>query len=316
MKTSMKKVKTLILFLGLIGFLLPLASVQGAYNEKDYNGCEKSARELLKSSRSEAQADYSTALAKAHNLPTKTERKEAKQVAKMQLAEDLALGREQFKARMELCEELDEDIYHPVINPDDFVDTIDNPYLPLIPGTTHRYEKQTDEGLEVITVIVTNETKEILGVTCIVVRDTVTLDGVLIEDTLDYFAQDTLGNVWYFGELAQNFENGELANLDGSWTAGVEGAKPGIVMKAAPQEGNIYRQEFFLGEAEDVAKVISTVGTVSVPVGDFNNVVITEDFSPLEPDHVENKYYAPSIGLVLEVDPETGERTELVDIQP
>jgi hypothetical protein len=237
------------------------------------------------------------------------------QLAKQQLAEDLALAREQFKARRELCEELDEDIYHPAINPEDFGTVIDNPYLPLIPGTTRVYQKQSDEGLEVVTVTVTNETKEILGVTCIVVRDIVTLDGVLIEDTLDYFAQDLLGNVWYFGELAQNFENGELANLDGSWTAGVEGAKPGIIMKAAPQEGDIYRQEFFPGEAEDAARVISTVGAASVPAGDFNNVVITEDFTPIEPDHIENKYYAPGVGLVLEINPETGERTELVEIR-
>ena len=144
-------------------------------------------------------------------------------------------------------------------------------------------------------------------------RDTVRLDGVLIEDTLDYLAQDVHGNVWYFGELAQNFEDGELVDLDGSFTAGSDGAKPGFWMKAAPIVGETYRQEWFVGEAEDVATVVSTDSAEPVPFDNGGPVLQTRDFNPLEPDSVELKYYVPGVGLVLETKPGTTERLELVE---
>ncbi|HEX6010848.1 MAG TPA: hypothetical protein VFY87_03395, partial [Geminicoccaceae bacterium] len=164
-------------------------------------------------------------------------------------------------------------------------------------------------------VSVTGETEEILGVRCTVVQDTVTLDGVLVEDTTDWFAQDRLGNVWYFEEIARNYENGDLANLDGSWRAGVDGAQPGIVMRARPRAGEVYRQEFRLGDAEDLAQVLSLSGDAAVPAASCGDCVVTRDFTPLEPDLVERKFYAPGIGLILEVDLETGERVELVEIR-
>jgi hypothetical protein len=207
---------------------------------------------------------------------------------------------------------LGEGPYNPIINPANFVEGVTNPLFPLTPGTTFIYRG----GGELVTVTVTDRTKMILGVKCIVVRDVVEVDGVVVEDTEDFFAQDREGNVWYFGEITQEFENGELASLEGSFKAGVNGARPGIIMKAAPQVGNIYRQEFLLGEAEDIAEVLSLVGSATVPAASCNNdCLITKEFTPLEPGAVENKYYARGVGFILQIVPETGERLELVEIR-
>ena len=205
-------------------------------------------------------------------------------------------------------------IYNPIINPEDFIDIIDNQYLPLTPGTTFTYVGETEEGTEEITFYVTHETKEILGVTCIVVRDTVTIDGELVEDTYDWFAQHKDGTIWYFGEDSKEYEDGEVVSTEGSWEAGVDGAKPGILMQGTPQIGDSYRQEYYKGEAEDMAKVLSLNESVSVPYGSFDNCLQTEEWTPLEPDVLEYKYYAPGIGLVIEVDVSTGDRVELIDI--
>jgi hypothetical protein len=156
----------------------------------------------------------------------------------------------------------------------------------------------------------------ILGVTTIVVRDVVVDDeGGFVEDTDDWFAQDVAGNVWYFGEIAKNYEDGEFVDIEGSWTAGVDGAKPGIVMPASPTVDAVYRQEFALGNAEDAAEVLGTSESATTPGGSCaGTCVLTRDFTPIEPDALEHKYYAPGIGLILELDPESGERTELVSI--
>ena len=128
-------------------------------------------------------------------------------------------------------------------------------------------------------------------------------------------AQDVEGNVWYFGELSMEFEDGEPVGLEGSWEAGEDGAKPGIVMWANPEVGEVYRQEFFLTEAEDMGEVLSLDQTVTVPYGRFENCVMTKDFTPIEPDVEENKFYASGVGVVLEIDVESGERAELVDVR-
>jgi hypothetical protein len=191
---------------------------------------------------------------------------------------------------------------------------IDNPYFPLPVGSRRTYEKMTDEGLETVVVEVTADTKVILGVTCVVVRDTVSLDGEVIEDTFDWFAQDADGNVWYLGEESTEYENGLPVSTDGSWEAGVDGATAGIVMWGAPMVGVTYRQEYYEGEAEDMATVLALDEAVDVPWGMFAGCLKTRDFTPLEPDAVEEKFYALGIGPVLEVD-EDGVRTELVDVQ-
>lgn len=198
--------------------------------------------------------------------------------------------------------------YDPLVDPANFVDRVDNPYFPLAPGTTRVYEAVTDEGTERIEVFVTHDTIEILGVTCTVVRDTVTLDGELIEDTFDWFAQDVDGNVWYFGEASLEYEDGVVTSAFGSWKAGVHCAKPGIVMEAAPKVGDAYRQEFYRCVAEDRAEVLALGESYSVPFGDFEDCLRTRDFSPLEPGVEEEKVYAPGLGLILTL--EDGERVE------
>ena len=206
--------------------------------------------------------------------------------------------------------------YEPVINPADFVAQIDNQYLPLTPGTTMIYEGESEDGSERIEVEVTQDTKEILGVTCTIVRDRVWVDGELEEDTFDWFAQDKDGNVWYFGEDSKEYEDGVVTSTEGSWESGVDGAKPGILMKANPQVGDAYRQEYYEDEAEDLAEVLSLNESASVAYGDFENCLKTQEWTPLEPDVVEEKYYAPGFGVVLEVAVKGGsERIELVEVK-
>jgi len=200
--------------------------------------------------------------------------------------------------------------YAPTINPADFVATVDNPLYPLVPGTVHTFEG----GGEVINVTVTANTKVILGVTCVEVRDTVTVGGVVTEDTLDWFAQDVDGNVWYFGEDTKEYEGGVVVSTTGSWEAGVNGAKPGYAMKAAPAVGDAYRQEYLACEAEDHGEVLATDESVTVPAGTYDHCVKTHDFTPLEPALNEQKYYCPGVGVALEVNVNTGVRTELTSV--
>jgi hypothetical protein len=172
-------------------------------------------------------------------------------------------------------------------------------------------------GGEIDTVTVTNATKVIDGVETIVVHDVVTDESlVTTEDTDDYFAQDTSGSVWYFGESAKKFENGEIVGVEGSFKAGIDGAKPGIIMKATPAVGDVYRQEFALGDAEDAGEVLSITGSETVPGATCTGTcVVTHDFSPLEPDANEQKFYAPGIGVILEVDVAAGgTRLELISV--
>ncbi len=275
--------------------------------------CAQSASEALEACRRAANADYWLARANCTNLPS-SQKAACMAEAMEALEEALELCEDQHDERLDVCLDLGGGIYHPLIDPTKFVAGVSHPYFPLPPGVTRIYEKVTSEGVERVEVTPTGGIKVILGVACTEVRDVVSLDGELIEDTLDWFAQDISGNVWYFGELAMNFEDGELVDLDGSWRAGVDGAKPGIVMKATPRVGDVYRQEFLVGEAEDIAEVLNLSRKVVVPYGTFLQCIRTEDGTPLEPDVEEHKYYAPGIGLVLEVDLESGERTELVDV--
>jgi hypothetical protein len=191
--------------------------------------------------------------------------------------------------------------YDVTVTPANFVAQIDNPYLPLTPGTVFLYEGDGEDGHETNIVTVTNQTYVILGVTCTVVEDTVLLDGSLLEATTDWYAQDTDGNVWYFGEASRDYENGVIISTEGSWEAGQRGAEPGIVMLANPQVGKSYRQEYEKGVAEDRAHVISRSVSVSVPYGSFTNCVQIEEWTDLEPGVVEYKTYASGVGVVSTV---------------
>jgi len=201
------------------------------------------------------------------------------------------------------------------INPADFSSVINNQYFTLTPGTTFIYQGKTGGGNETNEVYVSHQTKKILGVTCIEVRDRVTIDNELAEETFDWYAQDKNGNVWYFGEAAKEYKKGAVIGTKGSWEAGVGGAEPGIIMEAKPKIGDSYRQEYYKGEAEDMAEVLSLSESATVPYGSFQNCLKTKDFSQLEPSVIENKYYAPGVGMVLSVMIKGGsDRLELVSI--
>ena len=202
--------------------------------------------------------------------------------------------------------------YNPTINSANFVAAVDNPLYPLVPGTVTTFEG----GGESIEIRVTANTKVILGVTCVEVRDTVTVGGEVTEDTLDWYAQDRDGNVWYFGEDTKEYEGGVVTSTAGSWEAGVNGAKPGYIMKAAPTVGDTYRQEYLACEAEDHADILATNESVTVATGTYTNCVKTHDYTPLEPALNEQKYYCPGVGVALEVNVNTGGRLELMSITP
>jgi len=221
---------------------------------------------------------------------------------------------DQQSARNDVCDLLGGGPYNPVIDPANFTTTIDNPFNPLVPGTTFVYEGTTAEGLDHDEIVVTSNTRVIMGVTCVAVQDTEKLDGVVTEDTTDWFAQDLAGNVFYFGEDSRQFTDGFLSGTEGSWLAGVDGALPGIVMEAHPAVGDAYRQEFAIGTAEDVAQVVATDAAVSVPFVSAPSSLETLESSALEPDASEHKFYVQDVGLVLTVDDQTGDRSALISV--
>jgi hypothetical protein len=187
------------------------------------------------------------------------------------------------------------------LDPKDFTTRIDNPYWPMDPGTRWTYRETDQEGAQLkVVVTVSDQTKKIAnGITARVVRDTVTRDGELIEDTLDWYAQDSEGNIWYLGENTAEFHNGKLITKAGSFEAGVDGAQPGIVMPADPQDGMQYRQEYYRGEAEDNGEILSTNEKVRSPFGQFDNALLTKDTITIEPNVLQYKLYAKGIGPVV-----------------
>lgn len=207
--------------------------------------------------------------------------------------------------------------YDPKIDPADFTTTIDNPYLPMLPGARWTYGGTSDAKPEETEIVVLDEKKTVMGVPVVVVRDTVTSGGELKEDTIDWFAQDRDGNVWYFGEEVKDYENGKVSSTAGSWEAGVDGAVPGIVMPAKAEKGKAYRQEFQRGEAEDMFEILAVDTTTRANGRDYDQVIRTEDWTPLEPEVVEHKTYAPGVGM-LSVDYVAGgqEHVELVSHTP
>lgn len=208
----------------------------------------------------------------------------------------------------------------PAINPADFDSPVDNPYFPLVSGTTFVYEADSEDEFILNEITVTDQTKVILGVTCTVVHDMEWVDGVLTEETDDWYARDNYGNVWYFGEDTVEYLYDDQGNLidtstEGSWEAGVDGAEPGIIMLAAPMPGISYSQEYYQDVAKDMGKVLRLNANVSVEYGDFEDCLKTKEWTPLSPGEIEHKYYAPDIGLVL-VEELKGKtvRVELVDV--
>jgi hypothetical protein len=204
------------------------------------------------------------------------------------------------------------------LDPPDFVAQIDNAYLPFPRGARWVYRETDPRGSsQKVRVTVTTHAKQILGIDATVVHDVVTEKGHLVENTFDWYAQDTCGNVWYLGENTKEYENGNVVSTAGSWEAGVDGAQPGVVMPADRQVGLSYRQEYYAGEAEDTAQILSLVEQAQVPFGHFRDVVLTKEITPLEPRVLEYKLYAKGIGVVLALSVSGGsDREDLVGFTP
>ena len=312
-------IRTLVILLVAAALLAPSAADARRRKRRrpPPSPCLVATAQMARSCSLESLESFHARLAMCVNLSDRDERAACGEEAEEGYREAVAECQAQTVARRELCRVPGfAQAYDPEIDPASFVDGIDNPYAPFRIGSRWVYEKEGEEGLEHIEIEVLPETREIEGVECTTVRDRVWLDGELVEDTLDWVAQDTEGNVWYFGEIAQNFEDGLLVDLEGSWEAGRDGAKPGFWVKAAPQEGEVYRQEFLLGEAEDVVEVLSLDAVVPVPFANGSPVLQTRDTTALEPGVEEYKFYVPGVGVVLEVDPETGEQLELIEYTP
>ena len=184
--------------------------------------------------------------------------------------------------------------------PGEFVGQVTNSYFPLQPGTTLTYKGKVDGKSATDVFTVTDETKEILGVTTTVVHDQVFVKGELVEDTLDWYAQDAAGNVWYFGEDTKELEDGVVVSTEGSWEAGVDKASPGIFMPAQPVVGQVFKQEDAKDVAEDCSKIVDLNASVRTPFVSSNEALKTDEYSLLEPDVLDNKYYVKDIGLVSE----------------
>ncbi len=198
------------------------------------------------------------------------------------------------------------------LDPADFTTRIDNPYWPMRPGSRWVYrEVHAGGATERVVVTVTNRTRTIAnGVEARVVRDLVSEDGVPTEVTDDWFAQDADGNIWYLGEATTEYEDGKPVTTAGSFEAGVDGAQAGIVMPAEPKPGLAYRQEYYEGEAEDSAVVISTDEQAEPPYGHFRNALMTKDINPLEPKVLEFKFYGRGIGPLTTVGVSGGSKIE------
>jgi hypothetical protein len=306
---------------------------EAAGNSRKY--CSETAELLFNACGGEVRNDFWVASAVCLNLSDKAERNECYAEARSSRAESRHECRAQLGWRRRACRTLGENRYDPDFDPASFETDFSNlqhpnAYFPLAIGNFWKYEGSG----ELNTVEVLDETKLIDGVTCVVVNDQVFQDGDLVEDTDDWFAQATDENVWYCGEEVKDLESfdgdnprkPELVSIDGSFKAGREGDKPGIIFRASPVEGEAYLEEFSLGNAEDATQILSTSYSfgddpeldefVPQALADLlcaGDCVVSRNFSLLEPGVVALKYYAAGIGFFLEVDPESGDLIQLTD---
>ena len=312
---------------------LPDTSLAGQkeHHERRGGACSATASTQYSACQNELADDLDTQKALCLNLEDDQERDDCFDELKPASKEGYAACREQLDARRDLCEALGEDRYDPDFDPAAFTSVFQdlNPYFPLRIGNHWEYVG----GGETITVDVTAATKLIEGVTCIVARDVVELDGKLSEDTDDWYGQRMDGTVDYCGESTRSFESfagdqpetPELVDIEGAWKTGRDGAKSGTQFPGSPEVGVTYRQEWSPGNAEDVARVLSKSydyadGTelnefVPQALAEYlcnHDCVVTLEFTPIDPGGFERKYYAPGVGNFLEVNPETGEVVRLV----
>jgi hypothetical protein len=204
------------------------------------------------------------------------------------------------------------------LDPAEFTTEIDNPWWPMAVGSRWVSRETDAEGaVSRVVVTVTNKTKTIMGIESRIVHDIVTEDGEVTEDTYDWYAQDADGNIWYMGEDTKEYANGKVKSTEGSWEAGVDGASPGVIVPADPKPGLRYREEYYKGHAEDGAEVLSLSAHAKIPFGSFDNVLQTRNYTPLEPNLVEEKFYARGVGVVLAITVTGGsDREELLSFKP
>lgn len=295
--------------------------------------CSATATTVFSACGNQVQDDYWISAAICINVSDDAQRADCFAHAAAARRAGAQLCREQQTGRRALCGLLGEGRYDPAFDPDDFDNprnpTHPNHYFPLAIGNRWEFG-----GSESIRIEVLNATKLIEGVTCLVVNDRVTVEGQLVEDTDDWFALAKDGSVWYCGEEVKDFETfegdqpmkPELVSIDGSFKTGRDLDKPGIIFRAAPKQGELYRQEFSLANAEDVAQVLSTTYSFgSDPELDrlvpqqlaellcAGDCVVTREYTPIAPAAFEHKYYAPGIGQFLSTNPLDGEVVQLVD---
>ncbi len=327
-----------VISISIIGFLYVFPTTSfSSHNQNHERTCAKTARFLKFACEFDVRDNYLEYVAACLNESDDEEKSNCLRESKIEQRQSSKECQEIFRARKSLCRDIGQEPYDPPFGEDfadNFVNPLEigksitpNPYFPLVTGNQWVYEGTTidDEGeeeTETITVIVTNETKLIDGVTCVTIRDIAEVDEELVESTDDWYAQDIYGNVWYCGEISQNFEsfegddpeNPELVDIDGSWKAGRDGAKAGILLPSVPQIGEIIRQEVAWGDAEDIIEILATDGSETSPAASCNgDCLITRDFTPLDSEANENKYYAPGVGLIVEIDLNTGDRVELIE---
>ncbi len=187
--------------------------------------------------------------------------------------------------------------YRPVVDPANFQAKVNHPYFPLVPGTTRKYRETAGGETTESEITVTGQTKEIMGVKCVVVHEVVIQNEALKEESWDWYAQDKQGAVWCFGQVTEEKKAYGGISHEGSWEAGVDGAQPGIIMPAAVQPGKPYRQEYLAGKAEDMGQIVATNETVTVPAGNFGDCVKTKEWSLLE-SGTEYKWYGRGAGIV------------------
>ena len=323
---------TCMSFVGSVALAFGLALTAQAGQKTSCSATTKAALHACKKS---AQSDLATADGVCLNISDKAKHKTCLSDAKSTFKDDLDSCKEQRGARTDVCKSLGQAAYEPRFDPNDFDSdfanlTHPNELFPLGIGSQWTYEG----GGEIDHMEITNATKLIEGVTCIVAHDVVSVAGQKTEETDDWFAQAKNGDVYYCGEQTAEYETfagdvppvPELVGTEGSFKAGRDGDQPGILMLASPEAGALYRQEFSLGNAEDLGEVLSATYRygdspdldqyVPQALADLlcsGDCLVTREFTPLEPDAPERKYYAPGVGDFLEVDLSTGTVTQLVD---
>lgn len=333
-----------IISFGLAVLVLTQAPVDAHARDNGHrdNTCERTAVTLHKACRHDVRDDYLTTAANCANISARHERKTCYREAAAARVEEVEFCADVEDAREEACEILGENRYDPdpllapgleFIHPNDVPLTYAaNPFVSVAAGHTYVLKAGLD-GEEIVVVHVTEDTRDILDVSCRIVVDIVVEESIedgeveyeAVEVTDDWFAQDTTGNVYYCGEIARNFEDGILRDLDGSFEAGLDFAKSGLlVTNQFPGLGVAHRQEFALGEAEDIIQYLDDAAVPSGEEGGENAIfpcapggcLKTFDFAPIDPESTEFKYYKPGVGFVLAVAMEdgelTGEREELV----